>query len=120
MDTIGGIRCLERAVIEGDMDTAKKWALKVLDEQIDIHQAINQGLIKGIKQVGDAFGNGEIFLPDLILSSEAMKVASDIFEEKLKKSNEIIQVSGVKEGTDKRRQGRHPPVAGVSAGLCRA
>ncbi len=90
------IQLLEQSVIEGDVDNAGKWALQALDEQTDIHEAINQGLIKGIKQVGDAFGNGEIFLPDLILSSEAMKAASDIFEQELKKSGQSIQATGGK------------------------
>ncbi len=83
MDTIMN---LEKAIVDGDTANADKWAKKILDEKIDIHQAIDQGLIKGIRKVGEDFGDGEIFLPDLILSSEAMKVASEILEEELRKT----------------------------------
>ncbi len=96
MQTSDLINNLEHSIIEGDVDNAEKWALQALDEKADIPQAINNGLIKGIKQVGDAFGNGEIFLPDLILSSEAMKIASDIFENELRKTGQNIQTSGGK------------------------
>jgi corrinoid protein of di/trimethylamine methyltransferase len=86
MDTMEIIRGLETAVTDGDVEAAKDLALKTLELKIDALQAIEEGLIKGIRKVGDAFGKGEVFLPDLILSGEAMKVASDILEEELKKT----------------------------------
>ena len=48
------IQNLERAVIDGDTDRAQKFAQQILKEKIDIQMAIDDGLIKGIKQVGDA------------------------------------------------------------------
>ncbi len=86
MEGMETIRNLEKAIIDGDTESSDKWARKILVEKTDIHEAIDQGLIKGIRKVGKDFGEGEIFLPDLILSSEAMKVASDILEEELRKS----------------------------------
>ncbi|MFC1822141.1 corrinoid protein [Thermodesulfobacteriota bacterium] len=90
------IRNLEQSVIDGDTDRAENLARQVLKEKIDIQMAIDEGLIKGIKQVGDAFGNGEAFLPDLIMSGEAMKIASDILEEELQKSGAEIKSAGGK------------------------
>jgi corrinoid protein of di/trimethylamine methyltransferase len=78
------IEQLEQAIIMGDVDAAESCARQSLDQSIAPLLTINNGLIKGIKQVGEAFGNGEIFLPDLILSSEAMRIASDILEAELK------------------------------------
>ena len=44
-----------------------------------------------MKQVGDAFEKGEIFLVDLILSGEAMKKSTDILDEEiLKKAAEDV------------------------------
>ncbi len=80
------IHILESAVINGDSDLAKTCAGKVLEQGMDVVKVFNEALIKGIKKVGDQFGDGEIFLPDLILSSEAMKSASDILEEALERS----------------------------------
>jgi corrinoid protein of di/trimethylamine methyltransferase len=85
------IQNLEQSIIDGDVESAEKWAQQAIDEKIDVYRTINEGLIKGIRKVGDAFGNAELFLPDLILSSEAMKAASDILEEELKKSGVKVQ-----------------------------
>lgn len=86
MDLKELIQNMERAVIHGEVEETKQWAVRAIENNLDILAIVNEGLIKSIKKVGDQFGNGEIFLPDLILSSEAMKSASDILEEELKKS----------------------------------
>lgn len=93
METSAVIQSLEQAIINGDVDASRECAQKSLALEIDPLITINDGLIKGIKQVGDGFGKGEIFLPDLILSSEAMKVASEILEESLKKSGVSIRTT---------------------------
>ncbi|MEI6127163.1 MAG: corrinoid protein [Pseudomonadota bacterium] len=87
------IEQLEQAIIFGDVDGAKLYAQQSLELLIDPIATINQGLIKGIRQVGESFGNGEIFLPDLILSSEAMKEASDILEAQLHESGVELRTS---------------------------
>ena len=90
------IQNLEQAILDGDTDQARNLARQVLEEKTDIQSAIDEGLIKGIKQVGDAFGSGEAFLPDLIMSGEAMKIASEILEQELQKSGTEIKSAGGK------------------------
>jgi corrinoid protein of di/trimethylamine methyltransferase len=94
MEQIDIIKGLEQAVLDCDTDGARQWAAKALEEKVDLMQAMNLGLIKGIKAMGDAFGKGEAFLPDLILSSEAMKAASDMFEEALRQSGAVWKSAG--------------------------
>jgi len=94
MEQMEIITGLEQSVLDCDTEGARQWAAKALEEKIDLMQAINLGLIKGIKAMGDAFGRGEAFLPDLILSSEAMKAASDMFEEALKASGAVWKATG--------------------------
>ncbi len=91
METELVIQTLEQAIINGDIDVARDFARKSLEVNIDPLRTMNEGLIKGIKQVGDFFGNGEIFLPDLILSSEAMREAADILEAALKQCGVTIK-----------------------------
>jgi corrinoid protein of di/trimethylamine methyltransferase len=56
---------------------------KALEEGID-PVAIIDALTEGIREVGDAFGAGEIFLPELVGAAEAMEAAMPIVESALK------------------------------------
>lgn len=75
---------LKRAVMEYDVDGAASWASKAVVEQIDPLQALD-ALTAGIRQVGDAFGRDELFLPELAAAADAMQRAMPIIEEELKK-----------------------------------
>lgn len=76
---------LTRAVIEYDTEGAASWARKIVEEKIDPIQALD-ALTETIRQVGDRFGRGELWLPDLVGAAEAMQAAMPILEEELKKT----------------------------------
>ena len=40
---------------------------------MDPLEMINKGFTEGIRKMGDIFDRGEVFLPGLIVASEAMK-----------------------------------------------
>jgi 5-methyltetrahydrofolate--homocysteine methyltransferase len=44
---------------------------------------INQGIIPPLEKIGNLFGEGEIFLPQLLLTSEAVKVAFSYLQKQL-------------------------------------
>ncbi len=66
------------AVLKGDVDAATDMARKGLDQGIDPIELINNGFIPGITEVGDLFGTGQLFLPELIKAAKAMQAATDI------------------------------------------
>jgi methanogenic corrinoid protein MtbC1 len=66
MDSNELIQNMERAVIHGEVEETKQWAVRAIENNLDILTILNECLIKGIRKVGDQFGNGEIFLPDLL------------------------------------------------------
>jgi len=68
----------ERSVIEADKAKAGEVAKRAVAEGVDPLEVINKGFRVGITKVGDLFGRGELFLPELILSAEAMKEATNI------------------------------------------
>jgi len=71
---------LAEAVIKGNKDDAEVLAMEALDKGLDPLQCITEGLTKGIQKVGELFGSGEYFLPELIIGADAMKSALDILE----------------------------------------
>ncbi|MGQ9666262.1 MAG: cobalamin-dependent protein, partial [Anaerolineae bacterium] len=58
-------------------------AQQIVAEGIDVLEAI-QAASEAIRQVGDAYEAGELFLPDLMIAGEKMKRCMDIFRPHLK------------------------------------
>ena len=74
------IERLKNAVINYEVDSVADIAQEVLEKGVDPLQAIDKGLAEGIKIVGKRFGDGEIFLPELIMGAETMKAAMAVLE----------------------------------------
>lgn len=85
---------LQVAILEYDTSRAKILALKSIDEGIDPLRTID-ALTETIKQVGDSFRNGVLWLPDLIGAASAMQAAMPILEEQIKKSGKIRKSPGI-------------------------
>jgi len=94
---------LAQAVIDGEeedaVNLAKQAAKQALDQNLDPLACITHGLTKGIQQVGELFGSGEYYLPELIISAEVMKFAMEILEPALTDDQEIEVVARVVIGT---------------------
>ncbi len=68
---------LQASLLEGDDDQVIELCGQVVSQGLDAAKALN-ALIESIGQVGDKFGAGEIFLPELMLAGEAMNAAMGI------------------------------------------
>src|SRR5512136_513690 len=93
------IERLKNAVINYDVDCVKDIAQEVLEKGVDPIQAIDKGLAEGIKIVGKKFGDGEIFLPELIMGAETMKAAMSVLEPALPKGSVRASAGKVLIGT---------------------
>jgi corrinoid protein of di/trimethylamine methyltransferase len=74
---------LAQAVLEGEPEEAEELANLALEQGADPLACINQGLMKGIQEVGELFSKGEYYLPELIIGADAMKAALEVLEPKL-------------------------------------
>jgi len=70
-------------VIDANEDAAVQLAQNYLDEGLDPVEMIEKGLSEGIRKLGDLFDRGEVFLPHLIMASEAMTTAVKVLEQAL-------------------------------------
>ena len=77
---------MAQSVIAGEAEDSAALARQALELGIKPLDAIDEGFVKGIRVVGDRFGAGELFLPELVMSAEAMKAALAILEPELAKS----------------------------------
>lgn len=69
-----------QAIFDTDEEAARDIATRSLEAGMDPLEMINQGFTEGIRQMGDLFERGEVFLPGLIVASEAMTAAVAILE----------------------------------------
>ena len=77
---------LSDAVLGFDSAAAVDAAKEAVALKIDPVKAIEEGLAKGLREIGDRFERGEMYLPHLILGAEAMEAAIKIFEEHFPKA----------------------------------
>ena len=68
-------------IIDADEEGVVELAKKYLKEGLNPADMVANGLSEGIKKLGDLFERGEIFLPHLIIASEAMTAAVKILEQ---------------------------------------
>jgi corrinoid protein of di/trimethylamine methyltransferase len=77
---------LMNAVLNYDPEAAVKAAEEALQKGVDPVEAIEGGLAKGVRIVGERFGAGEAFLTELVIAAEAMKQALKVLEPAILKS----------------------------------
>ena len=75
----------QEVIAAGDADAAVQLAKQGLDQGIDGIELLNKGFIVGINKVGDLFGEGQLFLPELIMSATAMQGVIEIIDAALEK-----------------------------------
>jgi trimethylamine corrinoid protein len=75
------------SILDCDEERAMKIAQISLDEGLDPVEIISEGFSAGIRKIGDLFGRGEVFLPELILSAEVMKAATGVLDAAIKSAS---------------------------------
>ncbi|MGE5073492.1 MAG: corrinoid protein [Anaerolineae bacterium] len=73
------------SIIDGDSDEAALLARQSIGAGVDPLDAITKGYVVGVNTVGDAFGRGDAFLPELVMAGEAMKAAVTTLDPEMKK-----------------------------------
>ena len=77
-------QAMRQSVLDGAPDHASELARQALALGIDPLQSINEGFVRGMNDVGEQYGCGQMFLPDLMASSEAMTAAMAVLEPELR------------------------------------
>ena len=76
---------MAQSIIDGDSDVSVALARQAIQAGIDPLEAITQGFVMGVNQVGEAFAKGDAFLPELVMAGEAMKAAVSTLEPEMQK-----------------------------------
>lgn len=84
---------LGRTVTEFDADGAEETAKKAIEAGIDLLKAMDS-LIAAIRQIGDAFGRGETFLPELIGAAASLQRAMPVIEAEILRKGVVRESLG--------------------------
>ena len=84
---------LKEAIIGYDKNLARQLATQALEEGIDPGEILD-ATTEVIRKIGDDFGKGELFLPELVGAASAMSEAISVVEVKIEKSGEKVEKIG--------------------------
>ncbi len=99
MDKKGMFKKINQAIMRGEADETVK-LVKTIVGEVDPLEIVNEGMTPAMKTVGEKFGCGEIFLPEMLQATEAWNEAMKILKPKiLEKGKKLTKVGTVVIGT---------------------
>ncbi len=85
---------MAQSIIDGEQEIAVELAKKSIELNMHPLDTITKGFVVGVNYIGDQFGKGEAFLPELVMAGEAMKAAVAVLEPELLKLGEAREIMG--------------------------
>jgi corrinoid protein of di/trimethylamine methyltransferase len=71
---------VKQAIVDGDDDIAIAQIEQALEEGIDPEKVLKQAIVPGIERAGELWRENVYFMPDVVLSAEAFRVAMKAVE----------------------------------------
>ncbi len=78
------LKAAAQAIVDTDEEASADIAREAAAMGLESVKVINEGFSQGMVRVGDLFERGQMFLPEVIITSEAMMAAVKILEENLR------------------------------------
>jgi len=78
---------MKNAVIQYDEDACKEGAQEAVDSGMDANEAIFEGLVAGMEEVGRLFEAQEYFVPEILMCADALYAGLDILKPHCKQMN---------------------------------
>ncbi len=74
---------ISTSILEGDAEEAPKLIQQALDEGTTAKDILDHGLLVGMQEVGVRFRAGDLFVPEVLMSAEAMQAAMVVLRPQL-------------------------------------
>lgn len=87
---------LKKAVMRGEKEAAGQLAVAACNEGHSVPEIANKALTVAMEEIGEKFGQGKAFLPQVMLAAEAMRAAFDTLkdtfgeEQKLEEKGKVL------------------------------
>lgn len=74
------VKEIYQAVVDYDNNKVVELVNSELDKGTDVDTILNEGLIAAMDEVGSLFSEGELFVPEMLRSAQAMKAGLDLLK----------------------------------------
>jgi trimethylamine corrinoid protein len=88
------VQGLYMGILTFDKTTTLKMVQAAIDQDLDIHEVIQQAMTPAIVEVGKRFEAGKLYLPELQLSADTFATAMEVLRPKLLESKINLQPKG--------------------------
>ncbi len=85
---------IAESLLSGEPDQTYALANQALTANLEPLTIINEGLVPGMKMVGEKFQCGEYFLPHLMIAAQGMQRAMRLLEPELRARQQIVNKAG--------------------------
>lgn len=72
------LESISEAVLDGNTQGARQFVNEAVAAGIPVGSILNEGLIAGMNEVGELFRDGEMFVPEVLVSAKALQAGIDI------------------------------------------
>jgi 5-methyltetrahydrofolate--homocysteine methyltransferase len=87
------LKDIYQGVLSFDREAVLNLVKKELDQGTDVSAILKQGLIGALDEVGERFGRGDMFLPEMLAAAEAMKAGLEVIKPLLSEAD--AQAAGI-------------------------
>jgi 5-methyltetrahydrofolate--homocysteine methyltransferase len=74
------------AIVFGERDVVVEIVREAVDDNVDVVELLNVTMIPALREVGEQFSIGEVFVPEMLIAARAMQGGIDIIEPLLAQS----------------------------------
>ncbi|HAF70821.1 MAG: Cobalamin B12-binding domain protein [Acetothermia bacterium 64_32] len=74
---------LKQAVLEGDSERAAQLTKEALEKGLEPERILNDALVAAMEVVGEEYERGDRYVPEMLISAEAMKAAMEVLRPEL-------------------------------------
>ncbi len=85
---------IAQSLVARDIAKTEELTRAAIDANIPAEEILNKNVVAGMQVVGEQFGSGEIFLPELLMAGEAAKAAMKLLRPLLTKQEGVTGYTG--------------------------
>jgi len=85
---------IAKSLVERDIAKTEALTKAAIDANIPAQEILNKDVVAGMQVVGEQFGDGEIFLPELLMAGEAAKAAMKLLRPLLTRQKGVRGYTG--------------------------
>ncbi len=81
---------LKQMVVQRDCNAVKTLTERMVKDEVDLFTILNHGLIPGMLEASERFRKGKFFIPELLMSSRALKIGLNILRPLIQEIREDV------------------------------